>query len=128
MKDPRILLKRLLVASEMGKLRDVIDGYYLDFLTIYRLGDRIHVFGEEICRAQQILASQIFNLRRVHKFNWTMLSELPAWVAPNSSDWDEYMVKSISNAMILADHEPESEAYTASYVKLEDTSVDYDNV
>jgi hypothetical protein len=37
-------------------------------------------------------------------------------------------VKSISNAMILADHEPESEAYTASYVKLEDTSVDYDNV
>jgi len=65
-KDPRILLKRLLGATSMGRARDVIDGYFLDFLTIYRLKDEIFdLFNDEsLFQAHQVLTTKIFNLRR----------------------------------------------------------------
>jgi len=66
-KDPRILLKRWFGAIEAGRVKDVIAGYYLDFLTIYEHGDNLYELHDDtMLQAQAILARELFNAHRNH--------------------------------------------------------------
>jgi len=79
-KNPHILLQRLLAAESMGRTKDVIDGYFLEFLTLYRLGDKLFdLLTEDQMAAHQVLTSEVFNIRRRShvsvNLNFEMLDE-----------------------------------------------------
>jgi len=65
MKDPTMLLRRLLVAESRGKIADVYTGYFLDFLTIYNKAElALPYLTEQQQESLQILTSEMFNIRR----------------------------------------------------------------
>jgi len=77
-KNPEILLRRLMVAESRGKIKDVLPGYFIEWLTIYALSDHLHELLTDIeMEAHNILSTVIFNARRNMKvnikFNWDKL-------------------------------------------------------
>jgi len=64
-KDPELLLRKLEVNVERGKTKDVLLGYTLDWLTIYRLGDFASVILTPFeMECQSVLGNILFNSRR----------------------------------------------------------------
>nr|AQM32769.1 replicase [Agaricus bisporus spherical virus] len=69
-KNPELMLRKMLIANEMGKIDDVIRGYFLDWLTIYTLSDHLFkLLTEKEMEAHNILSDMIFNARRKLKVN-----------------------------------------------------------
>nr|AQM49919.1 replicase [Agaricus bisporus virus 3] len=69
-RNPEMLLRRLMVYNEMGKIKDVIAGYFLEWLTIYRLSDHLFLLlSERQMECHNILSNFIFNSRRRLKVN-----------------------------------------------------------
>ncbi|UQS94383.1 MAG: replicase [Bramycfau virus 6] len=69
-KNPELLLRKLMVANHMGKMKDVIHGYFLEWLTIYSLSDNLYdVLTDREMQAHNILSNKLFNARRLFKVN-----------------------------------------------------------
>lgn len=87
-KKPQRLFMRLVGAVARGRVEQILDGYFLDFLTFYRLGDVVmDVMDPEQAEYAQAVARIMFNLRREYKsnvsVNWGMIDavETDAYLA-----------------------------------------------
>jgi len=102
-KDSRILLKRMWAAIEMGKVKDVIDGYTLDFMTAYTLQDRVfELFEEDELKAHQILTRTMTNMRRISGYD----KHLPGFNVghfEHSADFVEKLVEDLNEAQLMSD-------------------------
>ncbi|UQS94378.1 MAG: replicase [Bramyrmic virus 1] len=89
-KNPEILLRKFMVAAAVGKMKDVIHGYFLEWATIYALGDELFgVLTEIEMEAHNILSNKIFNARREYavnaKFGWDKVVALEYTDLPDLS-------------------------------------------
>jgi len=93
-KDPELLLMKLLVHKEAGHLAEVTRGYFLDFTLAYRLGDLLHeIMTPEMSDAHQILTRLLMNARRElhinHEFGWDAVAAVDedVWLAATGIDY-----------------------------------------
>jgi hypothetical protein len=90
-KNPDLMLRKLLAAMERGKIDDVINGIFIDWLTIYNLQDRIFdcLTGPGELEAHNILSNVVFNARRKlgsnARLNWAKAKPLDMEKPPEFS-------------------------------------------
>jgi hypothetical protein len=90
-KNPDLMLRKLLAATERGKIDDVINGIFIDWLTIYNLQDRIFdcLIGPGELEAHNILSNVVFNARRKLganvRLNWAKAKPLDMEKPPEFS-------------------------------------------
>jgi len=114
-KNPIILLKRLLSAAREGRIKDVIDGYYLDFLTIYRHEDRLYeVLSEDEMAAQQVLASEIFNAKRRHGARLKYAEKMQVGFEGYDPGFITYVLSMYDAALKTVEANPYVSEYTSS--------------
>nr|WEA82905.1 polyprotein [Armillaria borealis tymo-like virus 1] len=74
-RDPEILLRKLLIAKEIGKLRDVWAGYFLEWSIAYSKGDLLtRILPEKEQEIQSLLTRTVFNIREFsdRQLAWTV--------------------------------------------------------
>jgi len=103
-KDPEVLLRKLEVHVERGKTKDVLLGYTLDWLTIYRLGSwaPILLTGHEL-ECLSVLSNILFNSRRQLGYqkaiNW---AAFPVTIFNSQRNYDRYWEALQTGSMVAA--------------------------
>jgi hypothetical protein len=86
-KDPIILFKRLRGAMSRGKIKDVIDGYFIEFMTLYNQSDNLYnIISEDRLEYVSWLNVFFHNLRRFVGVNKVMNFEKYIVSQPNVNE------------------------------------------
>jgi hypothetical protein len=100
-KDPQILFMRLRAAISRGKLDDVVDGYFLEFKSLFALGDlNTELLEENEQEYVNYLSNFFHNVHRVLKKRRTLdFTTTPVEVNPEKTAQLEYLTEVLNEIL-----------------------------